>query len=213
MLNEWLKTFKSVFYILFPLSYFIYSSYLYSVLKGIVNPLISEQFNLFTKESNIAVKQIRETSVIYCRIIRRHENNSLLYLHVLLLPTIVLTRRIHCSRIPSSHGLRMSNWETNRFPKLTLLINSVCAGWLKTIFSSETFFWCYPTTRIYSCKAALNYTTQIKTRTMHWRAVITIFIRFGGFWFSQLFFLLISPFFSLLSWRDWRQVTFSVHIC
>ena len=64
----------------------------------------------------------------------------LLYLHVLLLPTIVLTRRIHCSRIPSSHGLRMSNWETNRFPKLTLLINSVCAGWLKTIFSSETFF-------------------------------------------------------------------------
>ena len=46
-----------------------------SVLKGIVNPLISEQFNLFTKESNIAVKQIRETSVIYCRIIRRHENN------------------------------------------------------------------------------------------------------------------------------------------
>lgn len=98
-------------------------------------------------------------------------------------------------------------------PKLTLLINSVCAGWLKTIFSSETFFWCYPTTRIYSCKAALNYTTQIKTRTMHWRAVITIFIRFGGFWFSQLFFLLISPFFSLLSWRDWRQVTFSVHIC
>ena len=25
----------------------------------------------------------------------------------------------------------------------------------------------YPTTRIYSCKAALNYTTQIKTRTMH----------------------------------------------
>ena len=137
----------------------------------------------------------------------------LLYLHVLLLPTIVLTRRIHCSRIPSSHGLRMSNWETNRFPKLTLLINSVCAGWLKTIFSSETFFWCYPTTRIYSCKAALNYTTQIKTRTMHWRAVITIFIRFGGFWFSQLFFLLISPFFSLLSWRDWRQVTFSVHIC
>ena len=27
----------------------------------------------------------------------------LLYLHVLLLPTIVLTRRIHCSRIPSSH--------------------------------------------------------------------------------------------------------------
>lgn len=124
-----------------------------------------------------------------------------------------MTRRIHCSRIPSSHGLRMSNWETNRFPKLTLLINSVCAGWLKTIFSSETFFWCYPTTRIYSCKAALNYTTQIKTRTMHWRAVITIFIRFGGFWFSQLFFLLISPFFSLLSWRDWRQVTFSVHIC
>ena len=65
----------AVFYILFPLSYFIYSSYLYSVLKGIVNPLISEQFNLFTKESNIAVKQIRETSVIYCRIIRRHENN------------------------------------------------------------------------------------------------------------------------------------------
>ena len=136
----------------------------------------------------------------------------LLYLHVLLLPTIVLTRRIHCSRIPSSPwtdgctGTR----ETNRFPKLTLLINSVCAGWLKTIFSSETFFWCYPTTRIYSCKAALNYTTQIKTRTMHWRAVITIFIRFGGFWFSQLFFLLISPFFSLLSLKRLKQVTFSV---
>lgn len=124
-----------------------------------------------------------------------------------------IDKKNYCSRIPSSHGLRMSNWETNRFPKLTLLINSVCAGWLKTIFSSETFFWCYPTTRIYSCKAALNYTTQIKTRTMHWRAVIIIFIRFGGFWFSQLFFLLISPFFSLLSWRDWRQVTFSVHIC
>ena len=42
---------------------------LYSVLKGIVNPLISEQFNLFTKESNIAVKQIRETSVIYLSLI------------------------------------------------------------------------------------------------------------------------------------------------
>ena len=60
-----LKRLKSVLYILFSLSDFICSSYLYSVLKGIVNPLINEQFNLFTKESNIVVKQIRETSVIY----------------------------------------------------------------------------------------------------------------------------------------------------
>ena len=46
-----------------------------STTDNIGRALISEQFNLFTKESNIAVKQIRETSVIYCRIIRRHENN------------------------------------------------------------------------------------------------------------------------------------------
>lgn len=62
-------------YILFLLLSFIYYSYIYNVLKGIVNPLIGEQFNLFTKESNIVVKQIREAFVIYCRIIRRHENN------------------------------------------------------------------------------------------------------------------------------------------
>ena len=75
MLNKWLKAFKSVFYVLSPLLYFIYCPFLYGVLKGIVNPLISEQFNLYTKESSIVVKQIREISVIYCRIIRRHENN------------------------------------------------------------------------------------------------------------------------------------------
>lgn len=73
-MNE-LKTFKVS--ILYSISTFVFHIFFVPLqcIKGIVNPLISEQFNLFTKESNIAVKQIRETSVIYCRIIRRHENN------------------------------------------------------------------------------------------------------------------------------------------
>ncbi len=52
----------------------------------------------------------------------------LLYLHVLLLPTIVLTRRIHCSRIPSSHGLRMSNWKQTGFRNLLFSSTAFAQG-------------------------------------------------------------------------------------